>query len=450
MQRLAIVGGVVVTQNASREVLPGATVLLEGGRISAVLPAGVAVPGGYEVLDAGGCAVLPGLVNAHTHLYAGFGRSLSFGEDLLQWLQTQKGLIAQFDDEDFLGCIELGLALNLKSGNTCVVDAMALPASHSARYRQALELATRYKLQYTMARAYTSQMIAPEYVEDLPTIERLMRALIEEFHGAGDGRIRVALSPNMPWTLPPEGFLMTRRLADTYGVDIQMHTAESSAYPDMIERAFGHRSNIRPLQEGGCLGPDVQLLGCAVLTEEELEAVARTGTRVILDPISGMTLGCGQAAMTTVLGNGNPTALATNGMASAGGQDMFEAMKTMLCIARTQAGGPHGVSVQRALDLATIEGARALGLDAQIGSIEPGKRADVICVDLDNLFCAPALDVLATLVCTSSSRDVRDVIAGGDLVVRDRKLLVADEAELTARVTRRATATLQRALGARQ
>ena len=448
MAALAITNGSVVTMNGRRDILEGGTVLVEAGRIAAVLPAGRPWPAGCAVHDARGCAVLPGLVNAHTHLYASFGRSLSFGEDLLQWLRTQKGLIAQFDDEDFRTCIELGLALNLRSGNTCVVDALALPAASDARYRQALALAARYKLQYTLARAYTSQLVGPEYVEELPAIERSLRSLIEECHGSAGGRLRVALSPNMPWTLPVEGFHLTRRLADAYGVAIHMHTAESRDYPDMIEKAYGHRSNLRVLREGRCLGPDVQLLGCAALAPEDFAEIAATGTRVILDPISGTTLGVGEPPVLQVIGNGVPTAVSTNGMASAGGQDMFEAMKTMLSLARMRGGGPHAMALQRALEMATIEGARVLGLDAEIGSLEPGKRADLICVELDQLFCAPTFDVVATLVCAASSRDVRDVFVGGEAVVRGRRLLLADEAELTARARRRAAAALQRARAA--
>ncbi|WP_439588731.1 amidohydrolase family protein [Hydrogenophaga sp.] len=445
MTRLAITNGSVVTQNAARDIHQGGTVLVENGRIASVLPAGAPVPAGFETLDATGCAVLPGLINAHTHLYASFGRSLSFGEGLIQWLGTQKNLISQFDDEDFHTCIEVGLALNLKSGNTCVVDAMALPAGSEHRYRDALRLAERYKLQYVMARAYTSQLVSPEYVEDLPTIERSMRALIEEFHGSADGRIRIELSPNLPWGLSIEGFRMTRRLADEYGVPIHLHTAESVDYPVMIEKAFGHRSNIQVLQDGHCLGPDVQLLGCATLTDDEFEVIARTGTRVILDPISGTTIGTGEPPVLKVIHNGHPSAVATNGMASAGGQDIFEAMKTMISLARTRGGGADAMPMQRALDMATIESARLLGLEQEIGSLEAGKRADVICVDLANVFCAPTFDVVATLVFACTSRDVRDVIAGGEFAVRDRKLLMADEAELTARATARAGAALQRA-----
>src|SRR5690606_901779 len=253
--------------------------------------------------------------------------------------------------------------LNLRSGNTCVVDAMALPASAADRYPAALELARRYHLQYTLARAYTDQLIAPEYIEDVATLEPSLSALIEAYHGTSDGRIRLQLFPNMAWALSAEGFRMTRRLADRYKVGMQMHTAESHAYPKLIEQAYGHGSDVRVYEQGGCLGTDVQLLSCAHLGDEDFEVIARTGTRVILDPISGTTLGTGLPPTLRVMHNGNPTALATNGMASAGGQDMFEAMKTLLSLARVETYDPLCISAMRALEMATIEGAKALGLD---------------------------------------------------------------------------------------
>lgn len=446
MQRIAVVNGTVLTMNSGREIVPGGSVLIERGRIREVRPGGAPVPEGFERIDAGGCVVMPGLINAHTHLYQMFGRSLSFDQGFVQWLATQKGLVAQLDEDDFGLCIELGLVLNLRSGNTCVVDNLALPAATGNRlYRTALERAGRYGLAYVLARGYTDRLNSPDYLEDLATIEDRVRELIEEFDGRGDGRLRVFVSPMLPWALSPAGYRLTRKLANQYDVGIHMHTAETSGYADLIEKAFGHRSNIRVYRDGGCLGRDVTLLGCQHLTDEEYEEIARTGTRVILDPTSGMNLGTGEAPTVKVCRNGNPTALATNGMASAGGQDMFDAMRNVVSLARLQTQKVETIGPARALEMATVEGAAALGLEREIGSLEPGKRADVICVDISRVFCAPALDIPATLVFSCSSRDVRTVIANGRVAVRDFELALADERALTAQAHERARAARARA-----
>ncbi|MAK55687.1 MAG: hypothetical protein CML17_07585 [Pusillimonas sp.] len=445
MSNLAITNGHIITMNAADDIHTNGTLLIENQKIVDILAANAPVPEHYEKIDASGCVVLPGLINAHSHLYSTFGRSVSFDQDLIKWLTTQKNLIAQFDDEDFDLCIEVGIALNIKSGNTCVVDAMALPNdSGNSRYARALALGKQYKLQYVLARAYTDQMVSPEYIESLDTIETLNSQLIEQYHEGRDGRIQIQMSPNLPWGLSAEGFKLTRRLANKYQVGIQMHTSESHAYADLIEKAFGHRSNIKVYEDGECLGPDVQLLSCAHLTAEEFETLKRTGTRVILDPISNTTLGTGNPPTTKVINSGVPTALATNGMASAGGQDMFEAMKTLVSLARTETFDPATISAYRALQMATIEGAKALMLDKQIGSLEKGKIADVICVDVATLYHAPALDTIATLVFACSSRDVKHVFLKGEKAVVNHTLTLADEKTLVKKIEQRAAAALER------
>jgi 5-methylthioadenosine/S-adenosylhomocysteine deaminase len=449
VERIAVVNGTVLTMNPAREIVAGGSVLMEKGRIREVRPGGAPVPEGFERIDATGCVVMPGLINAHTHLYQMFGRSLSFDQNFVQWLATQKGLIAQLDEDDFGLCIELGLVLNLRSGNTCVVDNLAVPAATGNRlYRAALERARRYGLAYVLARGYTDRMNSSDYLEDLGTIEDRVRELIEEYHDRRDSRLRVFVSPMLPWALSPEGYRLTRKLANQYDVGIHMHTAETDGYAGLIERAFGHRSNIRVYRDGDCLGRDVQLLGCQHLTDEEYDEIARTGTRVILDPTSGMNLGTGDAPTVKVYRNGNPTALATNGMASAGGQDMFDAMRNVVSLARLQTRQAETIGAARALDMATIEGATALGLEREIGSLEPGKRADVICVDISRIYCAPALDVPATVVFSCSSRDVRTVIVNGRVAVRDFELVLADERALTTEARERAQLARERAAAA--
>lgn len=446
MQRQIVIrGGHVITMDAGRTVHEKGAVVCAGSRITSVEPDIGQDFGVAETIDASGCAVMPGLVNAHTHLYSMFGRSLSFDQLFPAWLATQKGIIAQFTREDFALCIEAGVILNLRCGNTSVLDNLAVAAATGNDfYATALDIAARYHIGYTLARGYTNKLNSPDYVESLPVIEKLMRELIERYHDGADGRLRISPSPMLPWAVSNEGYRLTRRLADEYGLGIHMHTAESADYAPMLQRAFGSPSNLKPYADGGCLGPDVQLLGCSFLSQEELGEVARTGTRIIFDPSSGMNIGLGGPPTLDVINNGHPSALATNGMASAGGQDLFRAMQNLIGLARLQKGGPHALGTQRALELATIEGAAALGLDKEVGSLEPGKRADVICVDLQDAFCAPAIDVSATLVFSTTGRDVRDVIANGHVVVRDGRLTVADEHEILGRATQRTRALVER------
>jgi 5-methylthioadenosine/S-adenosylhomocysteine deaminase len=440
--RRTVVGGIVVTQDAARRVIPDGCVIVEGTTILAVGPASLAAGVEAERLDARGCAIVPGLVNAHTHLYNTFGRTLGADRSFAEWLRDQKGLIAALDEDEFRTCVELGMADNLRSGSTCIVDNPAVPAAAGNRLHEAaLDIARTLGARYVLARGYTDQLNAPEYLESLADIEARMRSLVRDHHDTADGRLRIMLSPMLPWALSPAGFRLTRRLAGELGVRIHMHTAETPAFADLIEKAHGHRSNVRVYREGGCLGPDVQLLGCAWLAPDEIDVVGATGTAVLLDPTAAMFIGAGMPPLLGLLGAGVPTGLATNGPAANGGQDMFESMKNVAGLAKFSARDGRAFSQQRALDLATIEGARALGLDGAIGSLEPGKRADLAVVDLESPFVAPALDVVTALVSACKGRDVRDLMIHGRIVVRDRRLRTIDEAGLA----RRAGAMAQRA-----
>lgn len=434
MARTVVSGGTVVTQDAGRRVIPDGCVIVEDATIAAVGPAALAAGVEAERLDARGCAIIPGLVNAHTHLYNTFGRTLGADQSFAEWLRGQKGLIAALDEDEFRACVELGMVDNLRSGSTCIVDNPATPAAAGNRLHEAaLGTARDLGARYVLARGYTDQMNAPEYLESLPEIEARARSLVRDHHDTAGGRLRIMLSPMLPWALSPAGFQLTRRLAGELGVRIHMHTAETAQFADLIEKAHGHRSNVRVYRDGGCLGPDVQLLGCAWVTPEEIDVIAATGTAVLLDPTAAMFIGAGMPPLLGLLAAGVPAGLATNGPAANGSQDMFESMKNVTGLAKIAAQDGRAFTQQRALDLATIEGARALGLDGIIGSLEPGKRADVVVVDLQSPFVAPVLDVVTALVSACKGRDVRDVMIDGRIVVRDRRLHTADEVAIAGR-----------------
>ncbi len=434
MARTIITGGIVVMQDSGRRVIPDGCVIVEDAAIVAVGPAALAVGVEAQHLDARGCAIMPGLVNAHTHLYNTFGRTLGADRSFAEWLREQKGLIAALDEDEFRACVELGLADNLRSGSTCIVDNPAVPAASGNRLHEvALDAARDLGARYVLARGYTDQMNAPEYLESVPEIEARARSLVRDHHDTAGGRLRIMLSPMLPWALSAAGFQATRRLACELGVRIHMHTAETAAFADLIEKAHGHRSNVRVYRDGGCLGPDVQLLGCAWLAPEEIDVIAATGTAVLLDPTAAMFIGAGMPPLLRLLAARVPTGLATNGPAANGSQDMFESMKNAAGLTKLSAQDGRAFTQQRALDLATIEGARALGLDSAIGSLEPGKRADIVVVDLQSPFVAPVLDVISALVSACKGRDVRDVMIDGRMVVRDGRLQTADEAAIAGR-----------------
>ena len=173
--------------------------------------------------------------------------------------------------------------------------------------------------------------------------------------------------------------------------------------------------------------------------------IRETQTPVVLDPVCAMYIGAGMPPLRQLLAAGVPVGLGTNGLAANGGQDMFESMKCATGLAKAAEQDATVFPQLRALEVATIDGARALGLDGIIGSIEPGKRADLIVVDLDHVHAAPVLNVVAALVFSAKGRDVRDVIVNGRVVVRNRRLLSFDERRLMDRAFESAQRSVDRA-----
>ena len=447
MARTAIINGRVVTMDPARRILDGGTVLTDGATIEAVTPAGgVDLAGVDTVVDARGCAVLPGFVNSHTHLYHTFGRTLGPGQTFPVWLANQRRLVAQYTGDDFDACIELGLIENVRAGNTCVVDNMAIPAEKADTfYDIAADAAARVGLRYVLARGYTDQRVSPEYIEPAADIERQLRSLVARRHDTEGGRIRIMASPMLPWGVSAEMFGLTGKLARELGLGIHMHTAETADYPVLIGEAHGTRSHVEVYGRGDCLGPHVQLLGCNTLDAAEIDVIRSTGTAILLDPTCTAFKGRPIASYRALLTAGVPVGVGTNGAAAAGSQDMFECMKNVVGLTKLAEGASTFPSQLRALELATIEGARALRLDGQIGSLEPGKRADLIVVDLATPHAAPVLDVVAALVSSCRASDVRDVLVNGAMVVRDGVLQTASERHAIERAVVCATACAERA-----
>ncbi len=445
-ERKAVLGRWVLTMDPARRILENGCVLIEDGRITAVEGAGFTPAEDVEIIDARDQAVLPGLINGHTHLYGTFGRNLSFDQNFIDWLATQKAFIGAYSEEDFAACVELGLIENICSGNTTIIDNMGLPAASENRlYEAALATAARYGVGYRLARGFTNQKTSPDYIESLDQIESRMRTLAKRHHTGPGARRGLMLSPMVPWGLSMEGYAMMRRLADELSMGIHMHTAETAGYARLIEQTFGHSSNIRIYREGGCLGPDVQLLGCIWVDDTELDWIAESGTTVIMDPTSTLGLGKGLPPANQCLARGIALSLATNGMASNGGQDMFEVMKNAVGLAKIAGGGESALTPEKALEICTIDSARACGLDGHVGSIEVGKRADIITVNLASPFVAPALNVPSAIVFSCKSRDVGHVILDGRVVVRDGEFLLADVPAITARAEIAARAVAERA-----
>jgi 5-methylthioadenosine/S-adenosylhomocysteine deaminase len=432
MTRIAIENGLVLTMDPMSRIIENGRVVIEGREIVAIEnsthdPA----PDCDLVIDATGKIVLPGLINAHSHLCMVFGRTIGPERRLLEWLDLLMPMMAAMDDEalyiaELLGCIE-----NIKNGNTSIVENIFMPPHETTDPEDAAFRALRNSgIRGTVARATQSRLFDPRFCETAAEQAERVGRLAGRWHGAEGGRLRLSIGPLLPWVVDEQGFRDTRRIARENGLALHMHVAESPEFNHIIARHYGREiRHVELLEEVDCLGPDVQAIACADLSVREIELLAASGTSVLFDPPTRLFWGTGFPPIGNFLTAGVTCGLASNGAAANCGQDIFESMKYACATAKTAASDPRALTAARALRMATVEGARAIG-QRETGSLEVGKRADLITVEARQPHLVPLLDPEKALVYSARGSDVRDAVIDGRLVMRDRKVLTVDEDDL--------------------
>jgi 5-methylthioadenosine/S-adenosylhomocysteine deaminase len=267
--------------------------------------------------------------------------------------------------------------------------------------------------------------------------------LIEKWHESAGGRVRCCFAPRFAVSCTRELLSQVSELAKKHQVMIHTHSSENKNECEIVEAETGRR-NVAYLDSLGISGPHVVLAHCVHLNAEEMETLARTKTNVAHCPSSNLKLGSGLARIAEMLARKIPVSLGADGAACNNRLDMFTEMRTAALLQKL-AHGPEVLPAARVLRMATIDGARALGLEKEIGSLEAGKRADVIVVNLDQLHSSPSRDVVSTLVYSAVSSDVRTTIIDGHLLMRDGELLTMNEASVIEDANREASALAERA-----
>jgi 5-methylthioadenosine/S-adenosylhomocysteine deaminase len=426
MTRIAIEHGLVLTMDHAGRVVEDGRIVVEGRDIVAVERCSDDPVRDCDlVIDATDRVVLPGLVNAHTHLCMVFGRTIGPERRLLEWLDLLMPMMAAMDEEalyvaELLGCVE-----NIKNGNTSLVENIFMPPGVSADIEDAAFRALRDSgIRGTVARATQMRHFDPRFCETAEEQSERVQRLAGRWHGSEAGRLRLSIGPLLPWVVDERGFRETRRLARDNGLSLHMHVAESPEFNQMIARHFGRDiRQVELLEEVGCLGPDVQAVACSDVSAREIELLAASGTAVLFDPPTRLFWGTGFPPIRDFLTAGVTCGVATNGAAANCGQDVFESMKYACATAKTAANDPRALTAAGSVKHA---GSRAIGRP-ETGSIEVGKRADLITVDVKQPHLTPLLDPEKALVYSARGGDVRDAVIDGRPVMRDRKVLTVDE-----------------------
>ena len=419
---LLIKGATVITLDADNLIFEG-DVFIESGRVRALEASLAGSWNGVEVIDARGSVLLPGFVQTHVHLCQTVFRGAADDLALIDWLKKRIWpLEAAHTAESVYASARLGIAELIRGGTTCALT------METVRHTEAVFMAveeTGFRATVGKCMMDKGQDVPPQMLEQTEASIAESLDLLERWHGQGDNRIRYCFAPRFALSCSREMLERIARLSIERSIIVHTHASENKQEIEAVELETGLR-NIEYLNKVGVTGSHVVLAHCVHLDENELEILARTGTHVAHCPSSNLKLGSGFAPVPEMMRRGISVSLGADGAPCNNRLDMFTEMRTAALIQQAL----HGADTLPALAvlrMATINGARALGLETEIGSIETGKRADLTLVNTDRLHTTPRPDPVSTIVYAAEAGDVETVIIDGRVVLRCGELTTLDE-----------------------
>jgi len=434
--RLVIEDCAIATVDPDGNEYPSGHLVIDGGRIAAV--GNGPAPEEYRDvsrIDGSGCLATPGLVNCHHHLYQWATRGLAQQATLFEWLVELYPVWALIDAEIERAAARAGLGALARSGCTTTTDHhYVFPRGAEDLLAVEVEAAREIGLRFhpcrgSMDLGESRGGLPPDsVVEDRDEVLAASEEAIDRFHDPSpDSMLRIALAPCSPFSVTRSLMAEAAELARKKGVRLHTHLAETRDEEVFCLEHYGVRP-VEYLEDLGWLGGDVWLAHCVHLNEDEVRRFGETGTGVAHCPSSNARLGAGIAPVAALVGAGSPVGLGVDGAASNEAGELGIEMREAMLFARL-AGGPAALTARVALELATIHGARCLGREAEIGSLEAGKLVDVALWRVDDLVHAGISDPVAALVFGPAPR-VELLLVGGRALVQGAELRTADEREI--------------------
>ncbi len=373
-----------------------------------------------KIIDAEGKILLPGLINTHTHLSMTLFRGLADDLSLDSWLNDHIWPMEANLNGDYcyigalLGAVEL-----IKSGTTTFSD-MYFYMEDVARAVE--DAGIRAVLSYGMIDFGDAEKREAEIEENLQ--------LFKSCNGMADGRIKVFFGPHSPYTASEDLLIKVRELADEYNMGIHIHVSETEKeINDSLDE-----KGLRPfeyLEKIGFLGPDVVAAHCVWLSDEEIKIIKKHDVKVSHNPCSNMKLASGIAPVSKLIENDICVSIGTDGASSNNNLDLIEELKTASLLQKVSTLDPKVLTSDEAITMATIKGAEALGLENEIGSIEVGKKADIILIDTNSANMVPDSSSLSSnVIYSANGSNVDTTICNGKILMENKKLTVLDEQEI--------------------
>lgn len=431
MSQILIKNGYVISMNKNREIFKNGSVLIEDDKIKAVGKVEHSlVNADAEIYDAQGKIILPGLVNTHVHLSQQLGRGVADDVVLLTWLRERVWPYeSSFNYEDSLisstaCCVELiktGVTTFLEAGGQ-YVDAMA-EAVEKCGLRACLSKSTMDEGEgLPKAWQKTTQ-------EELDFQEELFK----KYNDTADGRIKIWFGLRTIFNNSDELIKGTKTLADKYNTGIHMHVLEVKEEMDYT-RATRGETTVEHMNRLGALGPNLVAAHTVWLTEREIDLFRLYDVKVSHNPGAAMKVVLGFAKIPEMLEKGIAVSIGTDGAPSNNRMDMMRDMYLTSLIHKGRTLNPKTVSAEQVLEMATINGARCALMEKEIGSLEVGKKADLIILNPDTIHSLPVIDPVANIVYTMSSENVESNMCNGKWLMKNREILFLDEKDLLEKV----------------
>ena len=423
---LLLTNGTLLTLTPGSGQIPNGAVAISGNRIIALGPKS-GIEKRFEAsktIDAREGLIMPGLVNAHTHAPMSLFRGLADDLPLTAWLEDYifpaEGKCV---DEEFvhwgtlLACAEM-----IRSGTTTFADGYFFEERVAEAVSQ------------SGLRALLAEGILDFPTPDSPSPSQTLLKIEDFIRIYSDSTlIRPTLFAHSAYTCSPELLKKCRDVADRFGVPLIIHLSETQSEVEEVSKRYGRRP-VDHLENLGLLSPNLIACHCVWLMDAEMDLLARRGVRVVHNPESNMKLAAGVAPIPDLLARKVAVGLGTDGCASNNNLDLFQEMDSAAKLHKVHRMDPTVMPANVVLEMATLGGARVLGMEKEIGSLEAGKKADVIILELNRPHLQPVYNLPSHLVYSATGADVRDVIIDGKLVMENRKLLTLDEEEILRKV----------------
>jgi len=442
----------IITMNPTRAIITGGAIAIKDNRIAAIgkTDALLRQYSGDQVIDVKGKLIIPGLIDTHVHLAQALIRGCADDMALIQWLRERVWVLqGNFTHDDGYVSARLCIAEMLKSGTTTFLESML---AHRYGFDGIARAVDESGIRACLAGivmdigtyATQSSSMHPGMVESRETSLFGVLDMHSKWHGAANDRVHVWFGPRTPGGVSSELYREMSDYAHQRDMGITMHLAEVEADKIFLNEKYG-LSPVYYAESVGLLGPKTVLVHMVWLARADIDKLAETRTSVSHNPSSNSKLASGICKVPQMLASGVNVALGCDGGPSNNDYDLVREMKLAAIIHKAVTNDPLIVPAETVLEMATINGASALGLEQEIGSLEAGKKADLVVIDLNRLHTTPSPNPISSLVYAATGAEVDTVVVDGRIVVEHGQLLTMDENEVMEQAHQHAGALYRRA-----